>query len=145
MEMEISPLRCLPPNLINPFLSYRALPVICAILLLALTWVFFKTLPKGQHGMARRVQLAGATIPSVWVVILTIWVWLQSFLFFPECGVDTPAFGMGWLRPVQHFDRAFFPPAIQVTIVAAAVIALVLAVAVADRLMSIKRAKPVGG
>lgn len=126
MAVYLTPTRCLPPDLINLFLSYRAMPTMCAVVLLAVAAVYSKTLPAGSQMWVRRAQAVVILAAVGWVVVLAVWVWLQAWLSI-RC--DLPRFGWNWLVPVQRFDQAFFPPAVELTAIGTAMLGLALLVA----------------
>jgi hypothetical protein len=124
MASLITPDRCLPPDLINPFVDWRVAPLACALLLISTAAVLHILFPAGT-GRPSRLALV-VSVAGLCALAVSAWVWLQSALFIVWC-VPFVAHST-WLWQVQVFDERAIPVAVQIT---EGVTAAVLAVSIA--------------
>lgn len=122
------PLRCVPQDFVNPFPQYRLTVTLCAVLLVAAAFVLGWTqVRRGAASPARAARLA-VIVPTLFVLIVAGWVWLQSFLWLPPCGLAP--FGTDWRFGLQDADQHIIPPLVILTLIVT-VVALILAAALA--------------
>lgn len=103
------PLRCIPPDFVNPFLPYRLPATVYALLLVALFLGFGKFSTTGGHRQGGR-WLRPLWIPTAVVVAVAGWVWLQGLLWLPACAIAP--FGTDWRFGLQDADQRLLPWAV---------------------------------
>lgn len=108
------PLRCVPPDFVNPFLAYRLPATVCAVFLIALFLFVEKLATTGGQRQDGR-WLLPLRIPSVFVVVVAGWVWLQNALWLPACAIAP--FGTDWRFRLQDADQHVLPWAVQLSVI----------------------------
>lgn len=122
-------LRCVPQDFINPFVAYREPVTVCAVLLVLAALVLARTSQRRDTSrQARALQLA-VGVPTLFVVIVAAWVWLQNLVWLPPCSPAAP-FGTDWRFGLQVADLHIVPALVGVAQVVT-VIVLVFDVALA--------------
>ena len=109
LTSSLTPDRCLPPDLINPFLDWRVAPLVCALLVVsaaAALHIYFPASTGRPSWPAMVVSMAGLGALAV-----SAWVWLQSTHFIPWCAPAQDT----WRFQVQVFDVRAIPVAVQIT------------------------------
>lgn len=92
MIFALVPIRCIPPDFINPFPPFYMTTAVCSALLLLQTLVLFLTykgasadLPRHWQNWAGRSVLLISAGAMLGAVGLTVWIWLQSRSFIAWC------------------------------------------------------------
>jgi hypothetical protein len=115
-------------DFINPFLQYRIPETVSAILLLTAAFVLGRMHAQRDAADRGRAPQLAIVVPTLFVLLVAGWVWLQGFLWLAPCSLAP--FGTDWRFRLQNVDQRILPPLVVLTLVITVAV-LILAVALA--------------